>query len=65
MYWAPGTNAAGEEKATVRKSSRFDPASNRIPRLFGDFKLDRPPSFLLDHNGSGPDTAAHRDVVDL
>jgi hypothetical protein len=33
--------------------------------LLSDFELDRPPSFLLDHNGSGFETAAHRDVFNL
>jgi hypothetical protein len=50
--------------AAVTKSGRIDPASNSIPRLLGDFELDRSPSFLLDHNGSGLDTAGHRDAVD-
>jgi hypothetical protein len=59
------TNGAGKEKADVTKSGRIDPASNRIPRLLGDFGLDRLPSFLLDHNGSGLDMAAHRHVIDL
>jgi hypothetical protein len=49
----------------VTKSGRIDPASDRIPRLLGDFELDRPPGFLLDHNCSGADTAADRDVIDL
>jgi hypothetical protein len=64
-YRAPGTNATWEEKAAVTKSSRIDSASNRVPRLLRDFELDRPPSFLLDHDGSGLDTPAHRDAVDL
>jgi hypothetical protein len=64
-YRAPGTNAARKEKAAVTKSGLIDPVSNRIPRLLGDFELDRPPRFLLNRNGSGLDTAAHRDVIDL
>jgi hypothetical protein len=53
---------AKKERESRRGEVRPYQSIDRIPRLLGDFELDRPPSFLLDHNGSGFDTAAHRNV---
>jgi hypothetical protein len=41
-----------------------DPVSDRGPRLFGNFELDRPAGFLLDHGRAIPHLAADAHVID-
>jgi hypothetical protein len=41
-----------------------DPVSDREPRLFGDFELDRPAGLLLDHGRAIPHRAADTHVID-
>ena len=65
-YVSGAPHKCGWERESRRDEVRPHGSSEQpYPFLLGDFELDRPPSFLLDHNGSGPDTAAHRDVIDL
>jgi hypothetical protein len=41
-----------------------DPVSDRRPRLFGDFELDRSSGHLLNHSRAIPNAAADAHVTD-
>jgi hypothetical protein len=43
---------------------RCDPGGNRVPRLLGDFKLDRPLGFLLHDDRPRSDSTALDHIVD-
>ena len=40
-YRACCTNATGQDKRAMTKLPRFDPTRNRVPRVLGNFELDR------------------------
>src|SRR6266550_3428041 len=56
-------NAPREEVLIRPQTGRCDPSFDRLPRLFGDLKLDQPLGLPLHHNRAGCNMTALDHVV--
>src|SRR5438093_574042 len=57
-------NAARKLELLRLQMGRRDPGVDRVPRLFGDLKLDRALGLLLHDNRTGDDMTALDHIVD-